>query len=356
MAQFTLNHVAVHLVDRKRPEGPQFSQGEISLQPPAFSDDEKKTVEEFFFDHLGAIWKAPDSPRTRFATFEKNSTLAQIYQGLRRVPGEFFARSKDMARELHRVSQKKSTSPGLLLALWVTESQTPDEQFLVLIKLDPEKAERIVYRADQANRVLLGLAVEQIERALPEVSDRVLKWAVIPHPGRRTGLKIRDQEGTPDPAQYFVDFLGCRLSRTVTEDLGDTIGAVEETLTRQLDERTARSAAPLVFGMLKELDQVTSQAIEETLGKAAKRRKGLAGLAEVKAGKELQDAMHARGLDQVRLPGQVLRRSKLRYQLSEGIHIEGPWEAMKRRVNKKKVGNEWELTIRSQQCDETYHA
>jgi len=179
--EFTVERVAIHLVDRTM-RGRQFAESETDLA--AFTHPEDiKALRAFFFGHLGKVWKAREGRRTFAARLSTLADMRRYYDGLLHDTSKFFERSRDIARRLYDASQGRRALRGLLMVLWF-RAKGDKRQFLGLFKMDPGLSDKIALQQDEAGNALLDLAVRHIEQALPDPRDRVLKWAIIPHPKR----------------------------------------------------------------------------------------------------------------------------------------------------------------------------
>jgi hypothetical protein len=163
--EFDIKRVALHLVDRKMAQ-PGLATGEIDLEVFDRAQD-REVLRNFFSGHLTKTWTATEGRRTFAATFGWSSAMRQHYEELSRDTSSFFERSCDIARRLHSSSQKRRASRGLLMVLWF---RVPGDErpFLGLFKMDPGRSERVALQQDEAGNVLLQLAVQYIEQALPD--------------------------------------------------------------------------------------------------------------------------------------------------------------------------------------------
>src|ERR1044071_5459044 len=206
--QFDIQRVAIHFVDKN---GKKLTLSPDEVDLGAYSEPDREIIQGFLSEHLTRAWSAEVSGKTRAASFANSSSVQDAYRTLAVDSGKFFKTSRDLADKLYRESPAKA-SPGLLVVLWFAVSDTPGP-FLGLFKLEPGERDQVALKS-RAGRFLLDLAVERIQWALPE-PDRVLKWALIPHPPTppeepQFDLKIRDQQSGTDPARYFTEqFLGC---------------------------------------------------------------------------------------------------------------------------------------------------
>lgn len=341
---FTIERVAVHLVDRQLP-GPRFAQEEIDFT--AFSESDIEVLGKFFSGHLDTIWKAPEGLRTRSAKFKGLAVMRGYYEQLTKSTSQFFDLSRHMAQRLHDVSQGKTTSPGLLMVLWF--HKTGDERsFLGLLKMDPGRADKVTFRQDEAQNILLGLAVRQIERALPDPGTRILKWAAIPHPDRPTfDVKVKDQEAARDPAQYFMAFLGCEARLSAKEQakvLLDTIPAYAQEYHPKEDWK---AAAREVVEELEEEPVITPEVVKKKIQELGV----LADFQEQAFQGKLVDAK----VEDLHISPHDLQQRHIQYKLlPTNIIIRGPWAVMDDLVEIVPLNDDVEFRIRTPEYRKSY--
>jgi hypothetical protein len=333
--EFHVERVALHLVDRKEAE-PRLAPSEIDLT--VFEPDEAHVIHDFFSGHLDKVWEAQEGRRTFAAKF-RSDAMAQHYQAISGDASSFFERSCQIAQRLHTVSKKVPASPGLLMVLWLLVPG--DEQpYLGLFKMDPGEAERITLPLDEAGNLLLNLAVERIKRVLPDPRDRVLKWAVIPHPTRAGfDVKAKDEQGGVDPAWYFMDFLDCHA---VPSEKRQTKGLLQA-LTAYAQERHAgEDWEPAVQGLLDQLAArpvITPEVVTETIEKS-KTFEGfqpepfLTVLGDKKAG-------------ELRVTADQLQAIQIEYALDNDISIKGPRSVVENLVQVVPLDGGYEFRIRT---------
>lgn len=320
---FQVKRVALHQLDRQAP-GPQLAEGEINLE--AFGSEELAILGSFFSGHLEKAWAARESRRTVAANF-KSTVMSQHYAGISKDANSFFEHSCALAKRLHKASKGVPASPGLLMVMWLRVSGD-ERAFLGLFKMDPGEARRIALEQDEAGNVLLKLAVERIQQALPDPRDPPLKWAVIPHPTRPSfDVKAKDEQASPDPALYFMDFLDCKAAaseKTQTESLVKAVtGYAEE---RHADEAW-RPAVQDVLNALGALDKepiITPDVAVETIKRSGAFR-DFQEEAFIKKLKELK-------AEELRVSCARLRALKVEYRLDNGITIRGPRAVMENLV------------------------
>ena len=218
------------------------------------------------------------------------------------------------------------------MALWF-RAPSDRRQFLALFKMDPGRSDTIALRS-QGSELLLDLAVQHIDQALPEPGDRVLKWAVTPHPNRLYDVKIRDSQSTPDPAIYFTKFLGCEPRKTEKQQIDDLIRGLPPAHVGKLLPR---------IGDVGHVDgQVSFDSIQQS-----------SALTESQIG-NLETKLVAAGSRDLVVSAKALRTVKFVYRLSNDIVIKGPLSA-KSSVTFTRFGdNDVEFHIRANSFEEFY--
>ena len=343
--EFSIERVALHLVDRNMAQ-PGLATGEINLEVFDRARD-REVLRSFFSGHLNKVWTTAEGRRTFAAKFDRSSVMRQYYQELSRDTSSFFERSCDIARRLHSSSQKRRASRGLLMVLWfqVSEDERP---FLGLFKMDPGRSERVALQQDEAGNVLLRLAVRYIEQALPDPRDRVLKWAVIPHPTRRAfDVKAKDEQGGSDPAQYFIDFLDCKCRPSEKKHAHGLLRALSGYAQEQHATEDWRTA---VYELVQELGDepvitpdVVVKKVEET------------GVLEGFQEQAFREKLADFEAEDLYISSSSLRAVKIQYDLSNGIVIRGPRDVMESLVQIVPVnGEEVEFHIRAASYRKNY--
>jgi nucleoid-associated protein YejK len=328
--EFSIERVALHLVDRNMAQ-PGLATGEINLEVFDRARD-REVLRNFFSGHLTKVWTTTEGRRTFAAKFDRSSVMRQYYQELSRDTSSFFERSCDIARRLHSSSQKRRASRGLLMVLWfqVSEDERP---FLGLFKMDPGRSERVALQQDEAG---------------PDPRDRVLKWAVIPHPTRRAfDVKAKDEQGGSDPAQYFIDFLDCKCrpsEKKHTEGFLRALAGYAQEQHATEDWRTA------VYELVQELGDepvitpdVVVKKVEET------------GVLESFQEQAFRKKLVDFEAEDLYISSSSLRAVKIQYDLSNGIVIRGPRDVMESLVQIVPVnGEEVEFRIRAASYRKNY--
>jgi hypothetical protein len=326
---FTVNHVALHLINKKNNE---LKLSDHEIDRTVFGPAENKAIDDFFGGHLNTIWAAAEGNAIRAASFLKESQIKTQYQAIKSKSSLFLEESANMARGLFEVAPKNS-SAGLLMALWFT-ARGQGQPFLALFKMDPGSADKITLRS-KGNQLLLDLAVEHIEQALPDPDsgNRVLKWAITPHPTRPYDVKIKDSQSTPDPAIYFMKFLGCEARKTERQQVGDLLRILPPTALNKLVPKieAASLAGRVSFDSIEKSNTLTKHQLEA-----------------------LDRGLVTAGSRDLNISSKAIETAKLGYRLSNEIVIKGPLAAMKG-VTIEQVGkNDYEFRIRTTSYEKFY--
>jgi hypothetical protein len=342
--RFVVERVALHLVDREL-DGPRFAEQEIDLA--AFTAPEDvEALRDFFSGHLGKAWSARESRQTRAASFRQPSDMQGDYRKLDEDISGFFTRSRHMAQRLYDASQGTRASAGLLMVLWFRKAGD-ERRFLGLFKMDPGTSDRITLRRDEEGDLLLDLAVRRIEQVLPDPRDSVLKWAVVPHPTRLAfDVKVRDQEGGGDPAQYFMRFLGCEAKPSEREQLRDLLGLLPEYASKHHRDQDWEAGVRDVIQALEREAVITPEAVVQTIEEM-----------DVFDGfqkRVFRDEMARSQAKELYASPRVLRTTKIRYRLPSGITIEGPRAVMESLVRIVPLNGDEEFRIRTPSHERRY--
>lgn len=316
---FDIQRVAIHFVDKKGKK-PTLSPDEIDLG--SYAPDDRKIIQGFLSEHLARSWGAEVAGKTRAASFAGGSAVQAAYQALAADSSGFFQSSRELAERLYRESPPKA-SPGLLMVLWFEAADTPGP-FLGLFKLEPGERDQVALKSGRAGNFLLDLAVERIQWALPE-PDRVLKWALVPHPPAppdepQFDLKLRDQQSGTDPAVYFTEgFLGCAPKPNARQQMGAAFDALAAHAEKAHPDKSWKPGIkPLIEALSKER-VITAPVVARQV-----KTHVLPDLDEEAFRKELEAARAG----DMRVNPALVRGVKLRYDLPGDIRIEGPVESM----------------------------
>lgn len=317
-AEFEIRRVALHLVDLALP-GPFLAAGEVDLY--GFGGErELAAMEAFFGGHLARLWSAPENSKTRAARFLPNSTVKRLYEDVTANPDHFFTRSCELAQRLYNVSSGRQASPGLIMAVLFRKDHD-SRDFLALLKMDPGRVNRITLRQSEYGEVLLDLAVQSIDQALPSVDDRLLKWALIPHPTRPAfDVKVRDDQAGVDIAQYFMEFLGCEERKTEKEQLEDFFVAFPAYASENHAHQDWRAALQKVYKELETVPMINPQAVERTASTS--------GVLEGFDPGRFEQCLRDYEIDDLNIRASFLRGARRVIKLSNGIEIKGPREAI----------------------------
>lgn len=305
----------------------------------AFTSGEREIIEDFLTSHLSRAWRLPESGRTRSARFQPDSLIGGVFNRLG-TPGrdDFLADSHRIARRLVKVTPSRA-SRGLLMVLLF---QRADVDYLGLFKFDPGTHDSIYLKEDDAGQMLLELAARRVEYELPQPGDRVLKWAVIPHPTNEDfEIKLRDEQGDREPAFYFVDFLECRDYESGGWQAAQAIELVLQHSKEKRRLQAARTGTTQVATNASHSQEaVTLPTLLEWLQES-----GLVREAELEAFKERIRSSRAADL---RAQPEVFKRLRLTYELSTGIKISGTLLEVLGQVKVQRSGSLYRFSFDSQ--------
>lgn len=337
---FEIERIAIHLVDKESP-GPtkaaRYSPKEVVSGD--YSPDDWQSIQTFLAGHLSRAFQAPEGTRSMPARFAPKSEIRRLYEDLStHGTGRFFDHSKTMADRLFQVSPGNA-SKGLLLALWFRTDDDP-RPLLGLFKLDPGKRDQIILESD----LLVRLAVEHINLALPESDEAVLKWALVPHPEQREGeppfVKVRDtQRPGAELAIYFMKFLGCAQSPSARRQ-AQSVFEVLEAYGQEVHPK--QNWRPRLGQLLKKLapqEIVTPKSLVEAV-------KAAGVFTELKE-EVLVTKLASSDAAALQVDGKILSEMHLTYILPSDIIIRGPVGAMRSLVQVDRVDGGYELRIKT---------
>jgi nucleoid-associated protein YejK len=333
--EFQVERVTLHLVDRNDEEA-RLAKGEIDLA--VFDTGESKTIRAFFNGHLNQVWNAREGRKTVAGSF-RSDAMSQHYQAILDDPESFFERSCQIAQRLHEVSKKVRASTGLLMVVWF-RVQGKQQAFLGLFKMDPGDTERIALQQDEAGNLLLDLAVERIRQTLPDPGDKLLKWAVIPHPIRSNfDVKAQDQQGGADPAEYFMEFLDCD---SVASEKNQAKALIRTFDTYAREHHADEDWEPGVVSLLSELETESKITAEVVLEKVEE-----AGIFEGFQEGSFLETLEKHKAKELDISSSHFRAIRIEYRLENGIIIRGPRSVIENLVRIMPVDGESEFRIRS---------
>jgi nucleoid-associated protein YejK len=341
---FEIEHVALHLINREQ-RGPRFSNKEIDLSVFTKKED-IEAINNFFSGHLKKIWDAPEGRRTRAATFTELSMMNQYFKDMVETPAQFFEVSRHMAQRLYDVSKSVPSSPGLLMII-LFKIRGSKTHYLALFKMDPGKTEKVVLRQDQAGQTLLDLAVRHIERVLPDPDDRILKWAVMPHPTRLAfDAKVKDQEARIEPAQYFMTFLGCEARPNEKNQIAGLLSILTTYTQKNHPDEDWGATNQEIMRELESEPVITPKVMVDKIEE-------MEILPGFQGDKFIQHVKEADAED-LYVSSNTLRSIKIEYKLPSDIIIRGPRAVMESIVDIIKVNREYEFRIRTPDYDKKY--
>lgn len=332
--QFQTHHVAIHLVDPRMPK-PQLSAREVVIADA----DDKKTVDEFIDRHLTSIWH---DDTASIADIGNESEVIQHWQAFRDNKITFIDASQKLAELLHNVSPPNATR-GLLLATQFSEIGETKE-YLALIKLDPGDR-GVLHLTKEQEKILLDLAVEHIELALPDPKG-VLKWALLPHPALpEVGAKFKDRQiSDVESAVYFMTYLGATVRRRDNIAINAVMDAAGTYLQQEHPDRHVKAKLPDVA---KGVTDHLAAGKTLTPTKIVQIVKDKTGVREVDP-RKLKAALKQKQVAEVRLARpKAIPHQTVTYELDNKIRISGPSTAMENQVQVEEVNGEVVFTVKA---------
>ena len=329
--EFNVDRVALHFVDTDS-DGPRLSTNEINLQSLG-QNDNIKILSDFFKGHLEKIWLDKESKKTCAATFKVSSEIHKLFKDIVEDATQFFKCTCDMAQQLYDTSPN-TASKGILMVLLFSVAGEPSS-FLGLLKMDPGRKDAITLGEDKDGNVLLDLAVRTIKQALPDPrGEKILKWAVIPHPSRRAfELKVKDEQGGSDRAKYFMKFLGCDERPSAIEQSQVMVDVLhdfaKENLTKGLDYKIP------VNSIVERIAESDTEITLDTVVKSVQQSGAFDRFDKDKLERKFEEA----DAKDICIPPEKLRDIKIQYKLTSGITIKGPRSAMESYLKIEKKDN-----------------
>ena len=230
------------------------------------------------------------------------------------------------------------------MCLWFRFAGRP---YLGLFKMDPGTTNKVSLAHDTSGRILLELAVQHVEQSLPDSSDEVLKWAIVPHPTRLNyELKVRDHQARADPAKYFMEFLGCQARLSEKLQVDNLLLVLPSYAKECHPERNWEAAVEQVYTKLESepaIDIDTVATTVQTLGELPNFDK--AGF---------QDRLSRLQAEPLNITAPALKAAKVQYDLPSGIMIRGPRAIVESVVTIVDLGGEKEIRIRTPSYEKNY--
>jgi len=303
----------------------------------SFEPKDRSLIFDFLNSHLARVWRLREGGRTRSANFRRGSLVAACYGRMTSAkPAKFLEESRKIAERLIEVTPWQA-SRGLLMILHFRHAGTPH---LGLFKFDPGAHDSIYLKEGTAGQMLLELAASRVAYELPEPGDRVLKWAVTPHPaGADFQIKLRDeQQRDVEPAYYFVEFLECQDF----ENEGRLAARfVAQVLEHAKDERRLQAARTGVSRVAGQAGSSAARVDLPTLVQWVQK----AGLVKDGELASFENRLRQAGVDRLQAPPNVFNNLQLSYVLSTGITISGSLSDILNQVQIKRVGPVYEFSL-----------
>lgn len=280
----------------------------------SFTTKERGLITAFLESHLRRAWRLPESGRTRSAKFRRPSVVATSIGHLTSgKPGDVLEESRKIAERLVAVTPTRA-SRGLLMVL---PFRLGKRSYVGLFKFDPGARDSIYLKEDEAGQMLLELAARRVAYELPEPGERVLKWAVIPHPTEDAfQIKLRDEQGDREPAFYFVEFLECQDYESEGVQAAEAFKLILKHSKEKLRLQAARAGTTRVSHQAVQSRQpVTLPSLVQWV-----RQTGLVKDEELA---DFEARLRASPAASLRARPEVFERLQLTYELSSGVEISG---------------------------------
>lgn len=338
--RFEIHSVAISWVDPKKPrkKPPHVQTGIVDFA--GYGKEEKGIIQDFMDQHLSRAWDLPETGRTRSAIFAPRSPIAETYDELRRHPRKLLSEARNIANHLLEVTPK-AASRGVLLTIWFNKYGEAKRPHLGLLKLEPGKRDTVFLEKNAAGE-LLKIAVEHQEYALPEPGERVLKWAITPHPNpqSRYEIKLRDEQNRGDPASYFVEFLACT---EFFAERDQAAAAIEELLGHTQDKGRLQRAENKVPRLVAKAEAASVLITEDEVVEWAVDHR----LVSSEEGAEFRRRLSASKARGMKISPKAFQNLKMKYHLTvgDGVTISGRLADLLSYVTVRRGGPEFLFTI-----------
>lgn len=349
--QFEIQRIAIHLVDKKDKTGtgPRYSSSVVDLDSTSYTEEQSGAIRAFLAAHVKRAWDAPEGGRTRAAQFEEMSQIRRSYEAPPDDKVGFFDLSKAIADRLFKLSPGNA-SRGLLLVLRFTVPDAP-QPFLGLFKLDPGDRDQIALERDESGQTLLQLAVEHIDEALPDPGERVLKWALIPHPPvageqSRFELKLRDEQQAGDPAVYFERFLGCVVRPSAKQEIQEVFHVLAD---YGKEHHANQDWRPKLDKLVRNLSEGKEIVTPDVVARKVEKAAVFTGFDE----SAFREKLAGSGAREMQVSPERFRRARIRYELPSGIVIQGPADAMEDHVKPVKKDGGYVIEVSTADYEKT---
>lgn len=316
--EFIIKHMAIHLVNKKNKK---LNDAKLSTQefPLEFlKSPEGAKVDKFLKNHLEGIMSSKEGKNKVYsANFGKESFIRDSYGTIKKDEKQFFLQSTRMAKQLY-VATPGAASAGLLVVLlfYVDGKNDP---FLGLLKMDLREEDKITLSwEEEANNP--SFIVKYINNVLPDMGEKVLKWAILPNPSCiEINVLLRDAQ-TPGVAYYFTDFLGCITEPKEELQRKGLFNAVELYAQEYHKEVPSDTAVRTIVNKLSETDAATLT--PENIIKEIKEIGIFKEFKEDKFKKLLQKEAKS---ETIHILPDKIRETDIEFTLTNGIKIRAPY-------------------------------
>ncbi len=344
---FDIEHVALHLVDKEHKEL-TFSSQEILLNQ--FGKIDREKILNFFGNHLESACNSREKKTLCSAMFNERSIIYDNYEAFLKDSSQFFDCSKTITQHLYDVSHPRASRGVLIIILFKIDNL--NNEFLGLFKMDPANEEKISLPKDDVGNILLNLAVNYLDQALPDPGDKVLKWAIIPHPSRpHIDVLVKDEQGTDDVAAYFMDFLGCTSEPREDHQIEALYEATESYVKDHLKGKDPFSTTYAIASKISEIDKEIISINDVT--DAITESKIIPDFDKNAFEAELDKQNQSKTFYVT--PGKI-RNARVVYKLANGIIIRGSISAVESSLKIEEKNNTAIITITTSSYEKSYDA
>lgn len=333
--EYVIERLAIHLVDKASQPRAVLSDVEVDMAAA------RQEVKDFLAEHISDIWNAREGNVTRSGIFLPDSPVKDCYEELMRDSSRFLIRTRELAQRLYDVSPPIASAGLLLVLLFGLETEMGQQRkFLGIFKMDPSDDYKVILESPVEAQ--LSIDVQEISKALPDPGEnRVLKCAIITHPERPDfHVKLRDNQGTIDPAIYFSTFLGCTSKPSEKAQAKAVFRVIDEYATRYHASEAWEAGVPSLVGALEGKPQpLRADDVIDSIREV--------GLFRDFRESDFRQELGSSPAADLAVSSRSIERAKIAYDLPSGIVIRGPVAAMKSAVSIESVPGGVEFRIRS---------
>lgn len=299
--------------------------------PILFDDTPLATFEQFFIDRIKETLKG-----NKFL-FKANSQVKEKLESWEKGEHGFVDISKNLARQFHRVGDKRMKT-GVLIVIGL---KTNDRKLYSLIKYDSEKV--VTFTREGAKAIL-----QAVTNNFTESPKALQKSALIDLKADEAEVVIIDRMSRAGISDFYQNFLGVERLRNPKEMTSDLVKAVRKTVKAHAEE----------------LPRAITSKVSDKIVEIAKARKEFeadgffADFFGLKASEEIRQTFD-KELDGLKLTGEAFefdedelpQSEDKKYLTSEGIRITMPARA-KGQMDVQHTVDETIVTIRTSRLQE----